>query len=205
MIQSHAVAYAGECVSAPVYYGTIKGDGVSILYREAGPSDAPTLLLLHGFQSSSRMYEPLLTRLATRFHLVAPDYPGFGHSDAPDPQAFAYIFDHLTEVMEHFADSIGLKDHTLYLQDCGGPIGFRLPLAHPERVAALIIQNAVAHEDGLGPLWRTRRQYWANRAPNETVLRENFLSFEATRQRHVGFNRMSKPSIRIFGQMSSPS
>jgi pimeloyl-ACP methyl ester carboxylesterase len=173
---------------SPVYYRTVKVDGLSIFYREAGRPDAPSLLLLHGFPSSSRMYEPLLTRLAARFHLVAPDYPGFGHSDAPDPKSFSYTFDHLAKIMEHFSAAVGLKDYALYLQDYGGPVGFRLALAHPNRVNALIIQNAVAHEDGLGPLWQTRRKYWADRAPNEAALRENFLSLAATRQRHVGSN-----------------
>ena len=90
--------------------------------------------------------------------------------------------------MEHFTEALGLKRYALYLQDYGGPIGFRLALAHPQRITALIIQNAVAHEDGLGPLWQTRRDYWADRAPNEAALRQNFLSFAATRQRHVGSN-----------------
>jgi pimeloyl-ACP methyl ester carboxylesterase len=134
------------------------------------------------------MYEPLLTRLSGQFHLVAPDYPGFGHSDTPGAKDFSYTFDHLAEVMEHFTESLGLKRYALYLQDYGGPIGFRLALAHPERVEALVIQNAVAHEDGLGPLWQKRREYWADRDSNEAALRENFLSFAATRQRHVGFN-----------------
>jgi pimeloyl-ACP methyl ester carboxylesterase len=172
----------------PVFYRSVTVDGLSIFYREAGSPEAPTLLLLHGFPSSSRMYEPLLTRLAGRFHLVAPDYPGFGHSDAPAAKDFSYTFGHLAVVMEHFTQAMGLKRYALYLQDYGGPIGFRLALNHPERVEALVIQNAVAHEDGLGPLWQKRREYWANRAPNEAALRENFLSFAATRQRHVGSN-----------------
>jgi pimeloyl-ACP methyl ester carboxylesterase len=171
-----------------VRYRSIEVDGLSIFYREAGRPEAPTLLLLHGFPSSSRMYEPLLTRLGAWFHLVAPDYPGFGHSDAPDVKDFSYTFDHIAAVMEHFTEALGLKRYALYLQDYGGPVGFRLALAHPERVEALIIQNAVAHEDGLGPLWQTRRDYWANRAANEAALRQNFLSFAATRQRHVGTN-----------------
>jgi pimeloyl-ACP methyl ester carboxylesterase len=179
----------GDPDRAPtVTYRSIVVDGLSIFYREAGPLDAPTLLLLHGFPSSSRMYEPLLTRLSEQFHLVAPDYPGFGHSDAPDPKSFSYTFDHLTEVMGHFTEALGLKRYALYLQDYGGPIGFRLALAHPERVEALVLQNAVAHEDGLGPLWQTRREYWANRTANEAAFRQNFLSFAATRQRHVGSN-----------------
>jgi pimeloyl-ACP methyl ester carboxylesterase len=171
-----------------VRYRSIQVDGLSIFYREAGRPEAPSLLLLHGFPSSSRMYEPLLTRLGAWFHLIAPDYPGFGHSDAPDAKDFSYTFDHIAAVMEHFTEALGLKRYALYLQDYGGPVGFRLALAHPERVEALIIQNAVAHEDGLGPLWQTRRDYWANRAANEAALRQNFLSFAATRQRHVGSN-----------------
>jgi pimeloyl-ACP methyl ester carboxylesterase len=178
----------------PIFYRAVKVDGLSIFYREAGRSDAPTLLLLHGFPSSSRMYEPLLSRLSGRFHLVAPDYPGFGHSDAPDAGAFSYTFDHLAEVMQHFTEVLGLERYSLYLQDYGGPVGFRLMLAHPERLQALIIQNAVAHEDGLGPLWQKRREFWVDRAPNEAALRENFLSLAATRQRHVG----SSPNVENF-------
>ena len=189
MTSSQADSPDGVPVGAPpVFYRSINVDGLSVFYREAGQPGAKTLLLLHGFPSSSRMYEPLLTRLSRRFHLVAPDYAGFGHSDAPDARDFSYTFDHLAEVVEHFTESLGLTHYALYLQDYGGPIGFRLALAHPERVEALIIQNAVAHEDGLGPLWQKRREYWANRGPNEAAFRENFLSFAATRQRHVGSN-----------------
>jgi pimeloyl-ACP methyl ester carboxylesterase len=104
----------------PVCYRT-KVDGLSIFYREVGRPDAQSLLLLHGFPSSSRMYEPLLTRLGARFHLVAPDYPGFGHSDAPDARGFSYTFDHLAEVMEHFSEAVGLRDYALYLQEDNCP------------------------------------------------------------------------------------
>lgn len=167
-------------------YRTVKVDDVEIFYREAGPPDAPALLLLHGFPSSSRMYEPLLTRLADRWRLIAPDLPGFGHSSAPAPSGFAYTFDHLAEVMNGFVDTLGLRRYTLLVQDYGGPVGFRMAMAHPERLEALIIQNAVAHESGLGPLWRTRRAFWADRATHEPALRENFLSPAATRGRHLG-------------------
>ncbi len=172
----------------PVAYRSVKVDGLSIFYREAGRPETPTLLLLHGFPSSSRMFEPLLTRLGARFHLVAPDYPGFGHSDAPAAKDFSYTFDHIAAVIEHFTEALGLDRYALYLQDYGGPVGFRLALAHPERLDALIIQNAVAHEDGLGPLWQTRRDFWADRIANEAALRQNFFSFAATRQRHIGTN-----------------
>ena len=110
------------------------------------------------------MFEPLFARLSDRFHLIAPDYPGFGHSDAPDPKQFAYTFDHIATIMEHFTEKIGLTHYTLYMQDYGGPVGFRMILAHPERVDALIVQDAVAHDTGLGANWKTRRAFWADRA-----------------------------------------
>ena len=170
----------------PVYYRTVEVDGVSIFYREAGPKDAPTLLLLHGLPSSSRMFEPLFHRLADRYHFVAPDYPGFGHSDAPEPKSFSYTFDHIAQIIDRFTQSIGLTRYSLYMQDYGGPVGFRLALAHPERIETLIIQNAVAHNEGLGKNWVTRRAFWADRATHEAALRTNLLSLETTRTRHVG-------------------
>ena len=170
----------------PTVYRTKQIDGVSIFYREAGPKDAPTLLLLHGLPSSSRMFEPLFARLSDRYHLVAPDYPGFGHSDWPDPKKFAYTFDHFAEIMNRFTEALGLSRYTLYMQDYGGPVGFRMALAHPERVEALIVQDAVAHNEGLGANWKTRRAFWADRAANEGALRTNLLSLQTTRTRHIG-------------------
>ncbi len=169
-----------------ISYRTVKVDGLSIFYREAGPKDAPTLLLLHGLPSSSRMFESLFSRLGGQFHLVAPDYPGFGHSDAPAPKEFAYTFDHIAATMDHFTEAMKLEKYTLYMQDYGGPVGFRMTLAHPERVEALIVQNAVAHNEGLGAIWKVRREYWADRATHEAALRTNLLSLETTRARHVG-------------------
>lgn len=173
-------------MEASTVYRTTLIDGLSIFYREAGPKDAPTLLLLHGLPSSSRMFEPLFARLADRYHLVAPDYPGFGHSDWPDPRAFAYTFDHYAEIVAQFTDAIGLDHYTLYMQDYGGPVGFRMTLAHPNRVDALIVQDAVAHNEGLGANWKTRRAFWTDRATNEEALRTNLLSMKTTRTRHVG-------------------
>ncbi len=169
-----------------VHYRTIEVDGLSIFYRETGPQDAPTLLLLHGLPSSSRMFEPLLQRLADRYHLVAPDYPGFGHSDWPTPEHFAYTFDHIAEVIDGFTQKLSLSRYSLYMQDYGGPVGFRLAQAHPERIETLIIQNAVAHDTGLGPNWITRRAFWVDRATHEAALKTNLLSLETTRARHVG-------------------
>jgi pimeloyl-ACP methyl ester carboxylesterase len=176
----------GGPVQHPTFYHTTRINGLSIFYREAGPKDAPTLLLLHGFPSSSRMFEPLFARLSDRYHLVAPDYPGFGHSDWPDPKRFDYTFDHIASVIDDFTQAVGLSHYTLYMQDYGGPVGFRMALAHPERVHALIVQNAVAHDGGLGAIWETRRAFWADRPGHEEALRENLLSFAATKSRHIG-------------------
>jgi pimeloyl-ACP methyl ester carboxylesterase len=170
----------------PVFYRKVTVDGLSIFYREGGPKDAPTILFLHGLPSSSRMFQSLFARLSDRYHLVAPDYPGFGHSDWPDAAQFAYTFDHIATVMDGFTQAIGLSRYTLYMQDYGGPVGFRMTLAHPERTQALIVQDAVAHNEGLGINWLTRRAFWADRAANEDKLRANLLSLQATKTRHVG-------------------
>jgi len=170
----------------PTLYRRIQIDGLSLFYREAGPKDAPTLLLLHGFPSSSRMFEPLFALLADSYHLVAPDYPGFGHSDWPDLRHFAYTFDHIAEILNHFTEALGLVRCTLYMHDYGGPVGFRMALAHLDRIEALIVQNAVAHDEGLGANWQVRRDFWADRAANESMLGINLLSLPTTRTRHVG-------------------
>jgi pimeloyl-ACP methyl ester carboxylesterase len=178
----------------PVYYRTVKVDDLNIFYREAGPKDAPTILLLHGLPSSSRMFEPLFQRLSDNYHLVAPDYPGYGHSDWPDPREFAYTFDHIASAMTDFTQTLGLSKYTLYMQDYGGPVGFRMALAHPERVQALIVQDAVAHNEGLGANWATRRAFWADRAAHEYALRTNLLSLQTTKTRHVG----DDPHVELY-------
>jgi pimeloyl-ACP methyl ester carboxylesterase len=170
----------------PTFYRTAQIDGLSIFYREAGRKDAPTIVLLHGLPSSSRMFESLFGLLSDRYHLIASDYPGFGHSDWPDPKKFAYTFDHIAEIMNRFTEALGLARYTLYMQDYGGPVGFRMALAHPERVEALIVQDAVAHNEGLGANWKTRREFWKDRAAYESALRTNLLSLQTTRTRHVG-------------------
>lgn len=172
----------------PTRYRTVPVDGLDIFYREAGNDDAPALLLLHGFPSSSRMFEPLLARLAARYRLIAPDYPGFGHSSAPPAAEFAYTFDHLAAIVDRFTEAIGVPRYAMYLHDYGGPVGMRLALAHPERVAALIVQNAVVHEEGLGAVWAARRAYWSDRAAHEAAIREAMLSESAGRARHIGLS-----------------
>jgi pimeloyl-ACP methyl ester carboxylesterase len=181
-------------VKYPTVYRTIQVDGLSIFYREAGPKGAPTLLLLHGLPSSSRMFEPLFTRLSDHYRLVAPDYPGFGHSDWPAPNKFTYTFDHIAETMNHFTEALGLSRYMLYMQDYGGSVGFRMALTHPDRIEALIVQDAVAHNEGLGAIWKTRRAFWADRAANESALRANLLSLQTTRTRHVG----SDPNVERY-------
>lgn len=183
-----------QIMKYPTFYRTTQVDGLSIFYREAGPKNAPTLLLLHGFPSSSRMFEPLFARLSDEYHLVAPDYPGFGHSDWPDPKSFAYTFDHIAEIMNRFTEALGLSHYTLYMQDYGGPVGFRIALAHPERVESLIVQDAVSHNEGLGANWKTRRAFWADRAANEEALHQNLLSLATTKTRHVG----DDPNVELY-------
>lgn len=181
-----AFARPEETMKYPTQYRTVQVDGVKIFYREAGPKDAPVLLLLHGLPTSSRQFEPLFARLSENYRLIAPDYPGFGHSDWPDPKTFAYTFDHIARIMLRFTETLGLKKYSLYMHDYGGPVGFRMILAHPERVRALVIQDAAAHDEGLGANWKKRREFWERRAENEAALRENLLSLETTRRRHVG-------------------
>ena len=177
----------------PTHYRTTTIDGATVFYREAGKPGAPVLLMLHGFPSSSRMFEPLLRRLSDRYHLVAPDYPGFGHSEWRGERS-DYTFDRLAETVNRFVEALGIRRYTLYMQDYGGPIGFRMALAHPERVESLIVQNAVAHDSGLGPNWNVRRAFWEDRVRHEASLRENFVSLEATRARHVG----SDPRVELY-------
>jgi pimeloyl-ACP methyl ester carboxylesterase len=183
-----------KAMAMQVTYRTVKVDGLSIFYREAGPKGAPVILLLHGLPSSSRMFQPLLTRLADKYHLIAPDYPGFGHSDWPDPEQFDYTFDHIASVMDAFTQTLGLSHYTLYMQDYGGPVGFRMALAHPERVDNLIVQDAVAHNEGLGVNWATRRAFWADRPALEEALRKNLLSLASTKTRHLG----DDPQVELY-------
>jgi len=171
---------------ATMRYRSIDIDGLDVFYREAGPDDAPVILLLHGFPSSSRMYETLMPLLATDYRVIAPDYPGFGHSSAPSPDQFEYTFDHLADVMTRLVDKLQVQRYTLVMQDYGGPVGLRVALQRPEAIETLVVQNAVAHDEGLGPLWDTRKAFWKDRAAHEQALRANLLSLAATKLRHVG-------------------
>jgi pimeloyl-ACP methyl ester carboxylesterase/uncharacterized protein (DUF1330 family) len=166
-------------------YRTIAVDGLNIFYRQAGSPDAPTLLLLHGFPTSSRMFRNLMPALADRFHLVATDYPGFGYSSMPTVDEFDYSFDRLAEVMEHFIEALGLEHYSLYLMDYGAPIGYRIAVNHPERVDALIVQNGNAYEEGLREFWEPLKAYWQKRTPDNADRLRQFLTLEATQWQYT--------------------
>jgi pimeloyl-ACP methyl ester carboxylesterase len=160
----------------PTTYRTVDVDGLQIFYREAGPKNAPHVLLLHGFPTSSHMFRNLIPALADRFHVIAPDYPGFGHSSMPKLGEFDYSFDRLSAVIERFTERIGLDRYALYVQDYGAPIGFRLATKHPERVRALVIQNGNAYDEGLREFWEPLKAFW--REPSEVNRRKLATALE---------------------------
>jgi pimeloyl-ACP methyl ester carboxylesterase len=159
------VASAAHMKAPPVvHYHTVKIDGVDVFYREAGPSDAPVVLLLHGFPTSSHMFRRLIPALADRYHVIAPDYPGFGESAAPDHTAFAYTFAHYSDIMDGLMSQMGATRYALYLFDYGAPVGYRMALKHPERVSAMIVQNGNAYDEGLKTFWDPIKVYWGDHA-----------------------------------------
>lgn len=162
-------------------YRTTEVGGLEIFYREAGDESYPTLLLLHGFPASSFMFRELIERLSDQFHLVAPDYPGFGYSEAPSNKTFSYTFDRLADVVEAFTDKIGLENYAIYMQDFGGPVGFRVASRHPEKVSFLVVQNANAYEEGLpDSFWAPVRELWKEPSPsNFQKIRDAGMSDDA--------------------------
>ena len=172
-----------QSTSATTTYHRMAVDGVGVFYREAGPKDAPTIVLMHGFPSSSREFDTLIPLLATRYHLIAPDFPGFGQSDAP-PLSYVYTFDNLARTTNGLLDQLKIDTYTFFLHDYGGPVGFRIMLALPKRLQALIIQNANVYKEGLGAKWAAIAQYWADPKAHPEVF-DAFVSFTATEQRHT--------------------
>jgi pimeloyl-ACP methyl ester carboxylesterase len=183
--QTSVAAASSTSKTFPTLHKTIKVDGLDIFYREAGPENAPTLLLLHGFPTSSQMFRNLIPALSDQFHLVAPDYPGFGNSSMPTVDEFEYTFNHLAEVMEGFIEKLGLKQYSLYVMDYGAPVGFRLAVKHPERVQALIVQNGNAYEEGLREFWVPFRAYWKDRNEKTAEPLKGFLNLEATKWQYT--------------------
>jgi pimeloyl-ACP methyl ester carboxylesterase len=170
--------------SASTIYHRVDVDGVGIFYREAGLKDAPAVILLHGFPSSSRMFDQLIPLLATRYHVIAPDFPGFGHSDRPDPGKFEYTFDRLALIVGRLLEHLNLKRWHLFMQDYGGPVGFRVMERHPDNVRSIVVQNANIYREGLGPKWEGIAKYWADPG-NHPDIYEAFASLEGAKQRHI--------------------
>ena len=164
-------------------YATIEGNNV--FYREAGSKVAPSILLLHGFPTSSHMFRDLIPALADRYHVVAPDLPGFGFSDAPNRKKFHYTFDHLAKVIDGFTQTIGLERFAIYIFDYGAPVGLRLALAHPERITTIISQNGNAYEEGLSKGWNPIQKYWKEPTAGNRVALRDFLTPEATKSQYL--------------------
>jgi pimeloyl-ACP methyl ester carboxylesterase len=165
---------------------TITVDGQTIFYREAGNKEkGPTILLLHGFPTSSHMFRNIIPALADKFHLVAPDYPGFGYSSMPPVDKFEYTFDHLAEIVDKFITQIGLERYSLYVMDYGAPVGYRLAVKHPEKIESLIVQNGNAYEEGLGEFWEPLRAYWNEPNEKNKNALKKFLTLEATRWQYT--------------------
>ncbi|MDX2131357.1 MAG: alpha/beta hydrolase [Planctomycetota bacterium] len=173
--------------AARVLHKTVRIGDVDVFYREAGRADAPTILLLHGFPTSSQMFRDLIPRLADRFHVIAPDYPGYGHSSMPSHDTFSYTFDNLASVMDQFTVKLGLKKYAIYVQDYGAPVGYRLAAAHPERISAIVVQNGNAYDEGLdNDFWKPVKAYWAD--PTSTEKRNalrGLLTYDATRWQYT--------------------
>lgn len=177
-----AATSARHAMPTPIRYRSIQVDGVDVFYREAGPRNAPVLLLLHGFPSSSHMYRNLIPQLADRYRVIAPDYPGFGHSGMPAPDRFAYTFDHLAAVIDKFTEAVGARRYAMYVQDYGAPIGFRIAAAHPDRLTALIVQNGNAYGEGIdNPFWDGLKAYWADRTEERAGQLRKLLEPGVTR------------------------
>jgi pimeloyl-ACP methyl ester carboxylesterase len=166
-------------------YRTVSVDEVKVFYREAGDAVAPAMLLLHGFPTSSHMFRELIPALADRYHVVAPDLPGFGFTEAPDRTTFKYSFDHLAEVIERFTEIVGLSRYALYVFDYGAPVGFRLAMQHPERITALISQNGNAYEEGLSDGWNPIQAYWKDPSPQNRAALRAFLKPETTQWQYT--------------------
>ncbi len=176
---------SNQILATRAAFHTTQADGVDVFYREAGPKDAPVMLLLHGFPSSSHMYRDLIPLLATKYRVIAPDLPGFGFTTVSSDRNYAYTFDNLALTIEAFVQALQLKSYALYVFDYGAPVGFRLAASHPERVTAIVSQNGNSYLEGLGDAWAPIRKYWAEpNAENREVIR-GFLNLEATKWQYV--------------------
>ncbi len=178
----HTIRAAG---TDRVTYHTAQVDGVNVFYREAGDPAKPAIVLLHGFPSSSHMFRNLIPRLATQYHVIAPDYPGFGYSDQPAPKDFAYTFDHLADVVDDLLESLKLERYAIYVQDYGSPVGFRLFVRHPEKISAIISQNGNAYAEGLSPVWADIQAYWKDKSDTNAAKVRGFLTPKTTKWQYT--------------------
>jgi pimeloyl-ACP methyl ester carboxylesterase len=169
----------------PSHYRSAAVDGVDVFYRAAGPDDAPVVLLLHGFPTSSRMFRNLMPALSDAYRVIAPDYPGFGHSAVPDRTEFGYTFDHLADVIDGLLGQLGIGDFSLYVMDFGAPVGFRLALRHPERLTAIIAQNAPLYPEKPQGWWATLGRYWADGSATHREASRSYLTEEALRDQYL--------------------
>jgi pimeloyl-ACP methyl ester carboxylesterase len=177
---------AGQDGVSPTSIRKVEADGVNVFYREAGDTSAPVVLLLHGFPASSFMFRELIPRLANACHVIAPDLPGFGFTEVRADRNYVYSFDQLAVTVEAFTKALTIDRYAIYVFDYGAPTGFRLAMAHPERVTAIVTQNGNAYEEGLGDAWGPIRKYWAEpTAENRDVLRRNILTLEGTRWQYT--------------------
>jgi len=169
-----------------ISHKTIDVNGLNIFYREANPKDAFSILLLHGFPTSSHMFRNLIPALSDKFHLVAPDFPGYGNSSMPPVDEFDYTFDHIADIIDAFTQKIGLKNFSMYVMDYGAPVGYRIAVKHPERIQALIVQNGNAYDEGLREFWDPIKDYWNEKSEdNAVVLRDSLLTIEATKWQYT--------------------
>ncbi|TMR94966.1 alpha/beta fold hydrolase [Nonomuraea basaltis] len=166
-------------------YRTTEIDGLDVFYREAGDPSAPTLVLLHGFPTSSVAYQELMAELSDEFHLIAPDYPGFGHSSAPAAEEWDYTFDHLADVVDRLLDTLGVSKYAIYVHDYGAPVGFRLALRHPERITGIVTQNGNAYEEGLTGFWEPFKKAWADPSEQNTAALLGYYTKEVTRWQYT--------------------
>lgn len=191
--QPAPVATVASATGLAVHYRTARIDGVDVFYREAGPPGAPTLLLLHGFPSSSSEFRNIIPALADRYHVIAPDYPGFGNSGAPNHQQFAYTFAHLTDVVEKLLSQKSIDRYAIYIQDFGAPVGLRLALRHPDRVSALVVQNGNAYVEGLRKFWDPIKAYWADGSADHRAALRSALTPKTTRWQY--YNGAGDPTL----------
>jgi pimeloyl-ACP methyl ester carboxylesterase len=176
----------GSSVSAPIVsLRTLRADGVDIFYREAGDTKAPTVLLLHGFPTSSLMFRELIPRLAQKYHVVAPDLPGFGFTVVPEERKYVYSFDNIAKTIGAFTEAVDLKSYAIYIFDYGAPTGLRLAVAHPERVTAIVSQNGNAYLDGLGDAWDPIKTYWKEPTKEHRDALRQFLELDATKWQYT--------------------